>query len=358
MNHNNINPKRVLIIRAGRLGDTVWGTTAIEPIRAFLGEQTRIDMVVARGMRALFESDPRIETIFEIDHRNIPLPFSPAKLAVLFKSLQYPYDIVVNLEMSSHFVSLMRHIRASLKVHAAHVPAEQSSEKRHYVDSVRYTLSQGIPSIHCQDAAPSLRFSQYIDTESLIGNNRDYICLHPGNSLLARGKSAVRSWPEYHWRELAKQISHHLPDLQIVLIGEKSERALSEAVSADIPQITNLVGRTSLQQLMAVLANSRVLVTTDTGPAHVAAALATPVIAIFGPSDALNTGPFASKDNWATAVLKNIGCNPCVDSERSETCIDNKCMQAVAPTDILSIIDMALHKQPVPPVMVLNQKTS
>lgn len=306
-------------------------------------------------MRVLFEHDPRIETIFEIDHRSIPLLFSPTKLSVLRKSLYQPYDLVVNLEMSSHFKGLMRYVRASCKICASDLPPPEYpfEDVQHNVNYYRYVLSQGVPARFCQTAAPSLQFFEQLDITGLIGNTKDYLCLHPGNSMLARGKPALRSWPESHWRELVLQITRHLPALHIVLVGEKSERALSEVIAADIPGIINLVGKTSLQQLMAVLARSRVLVSTDTGPAHVAAALATPVISIFGPSEASNTGPFASNNGWAVAVTENVGCNPCVNTERANTCTDNKCMQAVTPSDVMKLIDEALLRHPVAPVVEL-----
>lgn len=347
--------KRVLIIRAGRLGDTVWATTVIEPIRAFLGEDTRFDIIVARGMGKLFEHDQRIDTIFEIEHRSIPLLFSPTKLSVLRKSLQHPYDLAILLETGSQFSSLMHHMRATQKIYESNLShSESRSEGLNMVHVTRYVLAQGIPPHFCQNAAPSLRPPKNINIADLIGNNRDYLCLHPGNSLLARGKLALRSWPESYWRELVKQITQHLPDMQIVLIGEKSEQALSEAVAASFPGVINLAGQTTLQQLMAVLAHARVLVTTDTGPAHVAAALATPVIAIFGPSEAHGTGPYASAGNWAVSVMKDIGCNPCVNTERARTCTDNKCMQSVTPSNVMRLLNEALLKRPVAPVVELE----
>ncbi len=295
MNSEIETQKRALIIRAGRLGDTVWATTVIEPLRAFLGENTLFDIIVARGMGKLFEHDPRIDGIFEIKHRSMPLLCSQTKLSVLWKSLQHPYDLAILLETGSHFYSLMRHVRAKQKIYETNLShSESRSEGQNMVHVTRHVLAQGIPAHFCREAAPSLRPPENISASDLIGNNRAYLCLHPGNSLLARGKPALRSWPEAHWRELVEQITQHLPGMQIVLIGEKNERALSEAVAANFPGVINLVGQTTLQQLMAVLASARALVTTDTGPAHVAAALATPVIAVFGPSEAHGTGPFAS----------------------------------------------------------------
>lgn len=355
MNSKIDTQKRALIIRAGRLGDTVWATTAIEPIRAFLGEDTRIDVIVARGMGKLFEHDPRIDTIFEINHRSIPLLCSPVKLSVLCKSLLHPYDLAILLETGSHFSSLMRHVRSKQKIYETKLShSESRSEGRNMVHVTRYVLAQGIPAHFCQNAAPSLRPPNNITIADLIGNNRDYLCLHPGNSLLARGKPALRSWPESYWRELVRLISQHAPNLQIVLIGEKSERALSEAVATSLPGVINLAGQTTLQQLMVVLAHARSLVTTDTGPAHVAAALSTPVISVFGPSEAYGTGPFASAEGWAASITKDVGCNPCVNTERARLCTDNICMQAVTPSDVMNVLERALLRQPTDPVIELE----
>ena len=359
MNSEDKTQKRALVIRAGRLGDTVWGTTVLEPIRAFLGEQTQIDIIITRGMRTLFEHDPRIGTIFEIDHRNIPLLFSPTKLSVLCKSLKHPYDLVVNLETSSHFSSLMRFVRATQKICTSTLPPhENRPDGLNVVNFLSYVLSQGVPANLCQNAAPSLRSPELTNIADLIGNDRDYLCLHPGNSLLARGKPALRSWPKSCWQELIKQIIHRFPTLQIVLIGEKSEQELSTTIAANHPGVINLAGRTSLPQLMTLLAHSRALITTDTGPAHVAAALATPVIAIFGPSEAYGTGPIATTGGWAVSVMKNIGCNPCVNTERAKTCTDNKCMLAITPSDIVIILEDALQKRSSAPVIELDTSSN
>jgi heptosyltransferase-2 len=263
------------------------------------------------------------------------------------KSILHPYDLAILLETGSHFSSLMRLVRAKQKIYESNQShSESRSEGRNMVHVTRYVLAQGITAQFCQNAAPSLSPPENINVSDLIGNDRDYLCLHPGNSLLARGKPALRSWPESYWRELVGMISQHEPDLQIVLIGEKNERSLSEAVTASFPGVINLVGQTSLQQLMAVLARSQALVSTDTGPAHVAAALSTPVIAVFGPSEAQGTGPFASTEGWAVSIMKDIGCNPCVNTERAQSCTDNKCMQAVTPADVMNVLKKALLKLP------------
>jgi heptosyltransferase-2 len=343
--------KRALVIRAGRLGDTVWGTTAFEPIRELLGEKTRIDIIIKKGMRVLFENDPRIGTIFEIDHRGVPLLFCKTKRAVLLESIRQSYDLAIDLETSSHFKSLMWFLRASQKINAAPFPIEFTLGKMHYVEYLRHTLMQGFPSNMCMNAEPSLFPPYNIDIPALIGTSQNYLCLHPGNSLLAHGKPALRSWPESHWRELISLITTQFPGIRIVLIGEKSERALSEAVAEGHSAVINMAGHTSLQQLMAILAKSQVVITTDTGPAHVAAALATPVIAIFGPSNPYDTRPFASSKGWAVAITKNIGCNPCVETKTFDLCKDNKCMQLTLPSDVIKILDDAIMKRPLPPII-------
>jgi heptosyltransferase-2 len=355
MKNNIVTQKRVLIIKAGRVGDTVWGTTVIGPIMAYLGEHTRFDIIVAQGMGALFKHDSRFETIFEINHRNIPFIMSPTKLSVVCKSLQHPYDLVVNLETSSHFSSVMHFVRATQKIEASTLPPQEyKPDRRNMVHYISNILAQGVPVEFCQLAATSLKVPEYVDVAALVGNDREYLCLHPGNSLLARGKPALRSWPESHWCDLIKLISQRVPDIQIVLIGEKSERALSERITTSFPGVINLAGRTGLPQLMAVLAHAQALVTTDTGPAHVAAALTTPVIAVFGPSEAQGTGPLSSAEGWSVAVTKNIECSPCVNTVRAKTCVDNICMQAISASEIMNVLEDALQKRSRTPVVELG----
>jgi heptosyltransferase-2 len=89
-----------------------------------------------------------------------------------------------------------------------------------------------------------------------------------------------------------------------------------------------LNGKTSLEKLMGVLAECFLMVTNDSGPMHIAAALGTPTVAIFGSTDERVTGPFGPK---ARIVKHPVDCSPCL---LRECPIDHRCMTRVTVDDV------------------------
>lgn len=105
----------------------------------------------------------------------------------------------------------------------------------------------------------------------------------------------------------------------IVLIGSPKEKDFVDEVFnglADQQGIQNLAGKTTLPALVKVLGNSAVLLTTDSGPAHVANALGTHTIVLFGAGNENNTAPY-NKENRTIIRLGKLSCEPCV----SNTCV-------------------------------------
>lgn len=104
----------------------------------------------------------------------------------------------------------------------------------------------------------------------------------------------AKRWPEDRFIAAVREIHQHRPCVWLIL-GGPGDRAVARriAVRLDLPQpfLRNLAGQTSLRELMAVLASCRVLLTNDSGPMHVAAALGTPVVVPFGSTSSELTGP-------------------------------------------------------------------
>ena len=95
---------------------------------------------------------------------------------------------------------------------------------------------------------------------------------------------------------------------RFVILGSKDERPLGETIAAADPErCLNLAGATSLEEMIEWIRLSRLVITNDTGPMHVAAALGRPVIALFGPTNPLSTGPYGQLGN----VLQNTACPAC-----------------------------------------------
>jgi ADP-heptose:LPS heptosyltransferase len=119
------------------------------------------------------------------------------------------------------------------------------------------------------------RAAARLDADGVL--RHDYVCVHPG------ARAASRRWAPERFAEVAERLSAQ--GLRIVLTGSAAERPLTERVAAGIgAPVLNLAGRTSLGELGAVLAGARLLISNDTGVAHLADALGVPSVVLFEPS--------------------------------------------------------------------------
>ncbi len=114
------------------------------------------------------------------------------------------------------------------------------------------------------------------------------------------------------------------------LAASLAQTAIGAAGAAAAP-IIDLAGRTDLEALLAVLAASQLLIANDSGPMHLAAALGTPVVAIFGSTNARETHPLAARYNWRLVQAPGIECSPC---KRRECPIDHRCMTRVGVEEV------------------------
>ncbi|MEZ4387938.1 MAG: glycosyltransferase family 9 protein [Candidatus Krumholzibacteriia bacterium] len=327
-------PKRALVIRAGQLGDTVFATAVIEPLRAALGPDLRLDWVVKRGMEALLAADPRVGRVFPITHRHLPLPLNRDKLAVVAASWREPYDVLLNLELGRQFLGLARLVRARQRFGRPFQLVADDRPAEHAVEHVRRQCALVVGAAPAAAGEPTLKVAT---VAAELGLRTPYLVVNPTNSQFRKqDHRSYRAWPVAHWRELLAKLAAG-PD-QVVLIGGRAEEAYFGLLEPLPDGVVSLAGRTSLAQLMAVLDGARALVTTDTGPAHLAAALATPVVAIFGPSDHRKTGPFATPSNTVAILRAGLPCSPCVFTGELERCPANRCMQLVTPDQVLAAL--------------------
>ncbi len=105
----------------------------------------------------------------------------------------------------------------------------------------------------------------------------------------------AKTWPPDFFIDVLREVWSRQPDLPVLLLGTATERPLGEIITDECGRqgrIVNLMGETDLGTLVAVLRHTRVLLTNDSGPMHLAAMLGTPVVALFGPTDPLLTGPY------------------------------------------------------------------
>jgi len=323
-------PMRVLVIRAGQLGDTVCATSIIEPLRQQYGEDLIIHWVCKSGMASLFAKDPRVERVYELQSRRAPLFMNRAKLNIVFNSITNPYDMLINLELGSMFNTVMRLTRAKRKIGMPYRYFAEP-EETHAVTNLQLIYKSFIKNQYMDCAAPKL----IGETDSVIKSkfqlSSPYVVLVPSNSHNEGIKQInYRAWPTQHWQVLIELLSQH-DTLQLVIIGGKSEQLFFERLAPLPKNAVSLVGKTDLAQLTGVIAQAAAMITTDTGPAHIAGAVNTPVINLIGPTNHKRTAPYVTKENQVIIVSANLDCSPCYHTERQAKCTDNKCMSEISP---------------------------
>jgi len=168
----------------------------------------------------------------------------------------------------------------------------------------------------------------------------------PGTGWVAMNVSArwpTKRWPAESFAEVADRLQQdgHGP---VVMIGGPEERADVAAVSAMMKSSPiDLTGATTVGLLPALLSKASMLITNDSGPMHIAAAVGTPVVAIFGPTSAVRTGPYGVGHEVLTG---NVPCRPCF----SRTChntLQLECLRTVLPQQVLTA---ARTQRPLPMV--------
>ena len=148
------------------------------------------------------------------------------------------------------------------------------------------------------------------------------IALQPG------ARWQTKRWPAEHFAGLVRLFAKNFPAARFVILGDAGDKPLGEIISHMLSELClNLCGETTLPEMIEWLRLCDLMVTNDTGPMHVAAALGKPLIALFGPTEPRRTGPYGQLEN----VLRlNLPCSPCFKS-RCAWKNPNECLNAISP---------------------------
>lgn len=156
--------------------------------------------------------------------------------------------------------------------------------------------------------------------------NRRLVFLNPN----AGDAIPQRRWDEHRFIELGARILKSDPDTLIGLIGSPADHPDCARIAAQLPtrRCANLAGLFDIAELPALFSLGHLLISNDSGPAHLAALTSLPVIVLFGPETPALYRPLGN----AIPVYAGLSCSPCItpQSLRASACRDNRCMQAIS----------------------------
>ena len=307
----NSAPEDVCIVRLSAIGDTCHALAVVRNLQDNWPD-ARITWVIGRTEATLMGDIPDVEFI----------TFDKSK------GLRAYADVRRQLRDKRFDVALCMHasVRANVLCHLISAPHKVGFDKARARDFQWLFTNQRIPSARGEHALEAMMgFARYIgagatdlrwdipigEADRRFANEQSTspgVVISPCSSQRSRN---FRNWPVDNFVAVAR----HLRDRHqagIVLTGGNSalEREYAKAISA-ATGATNLVGRTTLKELFALLAAADLVICPDSGPAHLATAAGTPVVGLFATSNPARTGPYLSRpltvDRYPDAVRQFLG---------------------------------------------------
>ncbi|GCF07519.1 glycosyltransferase family 9 protein [Dictyobacter arantiisoli] len=193
--------------------------------------------------------------------------------------------------------------------------------------------------VGCSELDPRLEFPLQAQDQweaaallaPLVAIDRPVIGLHPG------ARPAARRWPAEYFARVADTLAQRYA-AQIILTGvEADETTVLDVLSYMHVPALNLVGKTSLGGLAALLSRLDLFVSNDTGPAHIAEAVCCPGITLFGPADYRRWAPL--DQTIRHALRRPVPCSPC---DYWECPIDHRCLRWLAPSEVIASAEKLL----------------
>lgn len=357
MNPEPTAPQRILVRGVNWLGDAVMTTPALLRLREAL-PTAHISLLTPEKLADLWYRHPAIDEVYVLEPNeslwtvgrqlrgegfaaSVAFPNSHRSALELWWA-RIPRRIGYAAPIRSWFLTdplprppghvRMRkrkpaEIRSLLASGLADRPVNLPAEAHH--------LHYYLPLVRCLGArtealAPRLEVSQ---VESRAAVQKFAPESHPRNPLVALNAGAeygpAKRWPVQRFAAAALAIHKRLP-CHWLLLGGKGDAPLTAELGTILRRdglpVTDIAGKTTLRELCAVLRGSRALLTNDTGPMHVAAALGTPVIALFGSTSPELTAPGFPGDPNHRLLRSPTPCSPCF---LRECPVDFGCMRSL-----------------------------
>jgi heptosyltransferase-2 len=329
---------RNILVRAPNwIGDAVMAIPALSALRAQF-PKARITLLAKPPVAALFAHHPDVDRVIVYERPGIHA--GVGGLWRLIQSLRKAhFDLALLLQNA---------FEAALIASAAGIPTRMG----YATDGRRFLLTDPLPKqdLHRRlqylalldrlggvqkDGLPYLVVSdaerqearRLLESEGVTTGDR-LVGIHPGAAY-----GPAKRWSPARFAALADALAEAL-QVKPVLFGSAGEIPIVEEIRRAMKSsAVSLAGKSTVRQMMAAFTHCQLLVTNDSGPMHVAAALGVPVVALFGPTNPMATSPAGS--GTTRIVYRKVDCAPCTH----RVCpIDHRCMEGISVEAVLEAV--------------------
>lgn len=314
------------------LGDLVMATPVLADLRKAL-PHARLTAMCQSNVAALLRNDPNLDEVYSFRrpsgwiHRQQHMD-----IIEYLRRGEYDTGLLLTNSFSSAWWFLRGHVKNRIG-YTGHwrrwllnkaVPYPETIETQHLVVTYKMLLDAlGIP---LSDTPPKLYVSEEEKAKALellrergiSPEKHTLVGINPGAAY-----GSAKCWLPDRFHAIAEKLLA-LPDTYVLFFGDPAGAPLVNDICKGLPEdrVLNLAGKTSLRELLAFIQKCNVLLTNDSGPMHIASALGTPLVALFGSTSDVQTGPYSG----GKVIHKHVECSPCY----KRVCpIDFRCMKRI-----------------------------
>jgi len=339
--------QRALFIRFGGMGDILLATPSVRAVNAAFPGIT-IDFVVGGGMGDALSGHPLVHKIWTFDKRGLDSRFDRF-LPFLLEITRAHYDLIINLHPSakSYLMAAASGAKTRLTFKKCMAVQPDTGRVTHAVDDFGKELAPlGIGPLRDN----SLDFFVPQSARASIARTLERLNVTDSDRLLVINPAASRPlnrWPLARFQEIARYWAAQ-PGVKVAVTGAPAafktvmdgldEVSLAGEVVAADRRLLNMAGSLSVKEFGALVERADTLLTCDTGPMHIGAALRTPLVVLSGAADPNRTGPLT--ENSTILIDYSLPCVPC----RDRICRrgDMMCMQNLTVPNVIAAIEQRI----------------
>jgi heptosyltransferase-3 len=354
---------RVLLIRLRLIGDVVLSTPVIRALRRAFPDAT-LTYLVERDAAAVVAGNRDLDRIIAVERtRGLRRVLDDAKLA--WQLRRDRYDVVIDMHGGPRSSWLALATGAGQRIgydmpgrqwmYTRTIPRARELRPRHSVLN-QWDLLEGIEGWPGDAADPARdAVAMPVDPEA---DRRIVVRLRsagvtPGHQLIVLHVSAsnpFRRWPEPAFAEVVASLVSQSPDRRVILSSGPSDRLAADRIVAAARALLPAAGRSQvidfgefdLAELRALVERSVLFIGGDTGPLHVAATTATPIVAIYGPTLPARSTPWRNPSIPSESIeIAGLPCRPC--DQRVCAPGDYRCLTTIKPADVVVAAERMLR---------------
>ena len=339
-------PISILVRATNWIGDAIMTLPAVRTIRANF-PAARITVLAQPWMADIFRANPAVDRVLLYHKKSChagllgmwrlsrELAAEKFDLAILLQNA-FEAALLARLAGIPVVAGYNRDARGLLLSQA--VPVTQEIKARHQVFYYQHLVQElGLTPTENRLALPLAAGDTEWALELVASLARPLIGLNPGAAY-----GPAKCWPSERYGEAAQRLVARRGGT-VLVFGTQADTQAAGTISGRVGSIVDLTGRTTLGQAMALIGQCDLFITNDSGLMHVAAAHDTPLVAIFGSTDPVATGPFSER---SVVVRRPLECSPCLQTHCRG---DFQCMTQIGVDEVVAAAEDLLAVGWAPP---------